>query len=48
MELVANNMRHINPDVAVFSVSIKTDAGLILWFDWQLKQVQYPSNLVSN
>ncbi|MGL5792799.1 MAG: hydrogenase nickel incorporation protein HypB [Waterburya sp.] len=36
---IANNVRQMNPDVAIFSVSAKTEIGLDLWFDWLLTQV---------
>ncbi len=36
---IANNVRQMNPDVTIFSVSAKTEIGLDLWFDWLLTQV---------
>lgn len=39
LERIANNVRQMNPNVTIFSVSAKTEAGLNLWFDWLLSQV---------
>ncbi|MGL6339263.1 MAG: hydrogenase nickel incorporation protein HypB [Waterburya sp.] len=36
---IANNVRQMNPDVTIFSVSAKTEIGLDLWFNWLLTQV---------
>ena len=44
LELIANNVRQMNKDVVVFSVSAKTNAGLDLWFDWILNRVKHRSN----
>ena len=41
IERIANNVRQMNPKVTIFSVSGKTEAGLDLWFDWLLSQVQH-------
>lgn len=40
LELIANNVRQMNPNVTIISVSAKTEMGLNLWFDWLLTQVQ--------
>ena len=39
LERIASNVRQMNPNVTIFSVSAKTEAGLNLWFDWLLSQV---------
>ena len=43
IEHIANNVRQMNSNVAIFSVSAKTEAGLDLWFDWLLSQVKHQS-----
>ena len=37
---IAQNVRQMNPDVTIISVSAKTEVGLNLWFDWIFAQVQ--------
>ena len=39
LKLIADNVRQMNPNVAIFTVSAKTEAGLNLWFDWLLNRV---------
>lgn len=36
---IASNVRQMNPDVAIFTVSARTEVGLDLWFDWLLNQI---------
>ncbi len=40
IERIASNVRQMNPDVTIFSVSAKTEVGLDLWFDWLFSQVE--------
>lgn len=40
LELIRHNVLQMNPDVAIFAVSAKTEVGLNLWFDWVLNQVK--------
>jgi hydrogenase nickel incorporation protein HypB len=40
IERIINNVRQMNPKVAIFTVSAKTEVGLDLWFDWLLNQVK--------
>ncbi|MEO1692093.1 MAG: hydrogenase nickel incorporation protein HypB [Cyanobacteria bacterium J06631_6] len=39
LERIKNNVRQMNPNVAIFTVSAKTEVGLDLWFDWLLNQI---------
>ena len=48
LESIANNVRQMNRNVTIISVSAKTEVGLDLWFDWLLHQVEKAPNLVSN
>ena len=36
---VVSNVRQMNSNVAIFTVSAKTEVGLDLWFDWLLNQL---------
>jgi hydrogenase nickel incorporation protein HypB len=47
LELIANNVYQMNPDVTIFFVSAKTEVGLDLWFDWLLKEVIKHSSSMS-
>ena len=40
LERIADNVRQMNPNVEIVSVSTTTEEGLDLWFDWLSKQVQ--------
>ena len=40
LERIVNNIRQINPEVTIFSVSATTEVGLDLWFDWLSTQVK--------
>ena len=40
IELIASNVRQMNPDVTIFTVSAKTEVGLDSWFDWLQNQVR--------
>ena len=48
LEQIIDNVRQMNPNVAIFSVSAKTEAGLNLWFDWLFKKVQESKLTVKN
>jgi len=39
IERIISNVRQMNPNVAIFTVSAKTEVGLDLWFNWLLNQV---------
>ncbi|MGV2829438.1 hydrogenase nickel incorporation protein HypB [Myxosarcina sp. GI1(2024)] len=44
LERIASNVRQINPDVTIISVSAKTGKGLERWFDWvsdRIRQNRY-------
>ncbi|MGL5833774.1 MAG: hydrogenase nickel incorporation protein HypB [Waterburya sp.] len=40
IERIINNVRQMNPKVAIFTVSAKTEVGLDQWFNWLLNQVK--------
>ena len=40
LERIADNVRQMNPDVAIFAVSAKTEVGLNLWFDWLQNEIK--------
>jgi hydrogenase nickel incorporation protein HypB len=40
IERIISNVRQMNPNVAIFTVSAKTEVGLDLWFHWLLNQVK--------
>jgi len=40
LEQIAKNIRQMNPNVVIFTVSAKTNIGLELWFDWLINQVK--------
>ena len=42
LESIADNVRQMNPNVAIFTVSAKTEEGLNLWFDWLSNRTQNP------
>ncbi|MEM6614293.1 MAG: hydrogenase nickel incorporation protein HypB [Cyanobacteria bacterium P01_C01_bin.72] len=42
---IASNVRQMNPNVAIFTVSAKTEVGLDLWFDWLLNQIVIPKKV---
>lgn len=48
LEQIAKNVRQMNPNVVIFTVSAKTNFGLTLWFDWLVNQVKqrYANTLV--
>ena len=39
IERIVANIRQMNSDVAIISVSSKTEKGLDIWFDWLLNTV---------
>jgi hydrogenase nickel incorporation protein HypB len=39
IERIINNVRQMNSNVAIFTVSAKTEVGLDLWFNWLINQV---------
>jgi len=39
MEKIVANVRQMNPNVTIISVSSKTEKGLNVWFDWLLDRV---------
>ncbi|WP_051044407.1 hydrogenase nickel incorporation protein HypB [Pleurocapsa sp. PCC 7319] len=41
LERIVSNVRQINPDVTIFSVSATTEVGLDLWFYWLSTQVKH-------
>lgn len=40
LDRIIANVRQINPHVAIFQVSAKTEAGLEDWLDWVMQQVR--------
>jgi hydrogenase nickel incorporation protein HypB len=40
IERIINNVRQMNSNVAIFTVSAKTEVGLDQWFNWLLNQVK--------
>lgn len=44
LEKIAKNVRQMNPNVVIFTVSAKTNFGLKLWFDWLSSQVKQRKN----
>lgn len=40
IERIINNVRQMNSNVAIFTVSAKTESGLDQWFNWLLNQVK--------
>ncbi|HHP7231089.1 MAG TPA: hydrogenase nickel incorporation protein HypB [Xenococcaceae cyanobacterium] len=42
IELIAANVRQINPNVTIIPVSAKTGAGLEQWFDWVSDRIMSP------
>lgn len=40
LEQISQNVRQMNQNVAIFTVSAKTEIGLDLWFDWVMAQVK--------
>lgn len=40
IERIISNVRQMNPKVAIFTVSAKTEVGLDQWFNWLLNQVK--------
>ncbi len=48
LERIISNVRQMNPNVAIFSVSAKTKEGLSLWFDWLLDRVEQKTLLMAN
>ena len=48
LERIISNVRQMNPDVAIFSVSAKTEEGLDMWFNWLLNLVAQKSLLVGS
>lgn len=39
LERIISNVRQMNPNVAIFTISAQTEDGLDLWFEWLLNQV---------
>ena len=39
IDRIAENVRQMNPDVAIFAVSAKTGEGLEDWFNWVQSQL---------
>ena len=48
IELIASNVRQMNPKVTIFSVSAKTNEGLDLWFDWIFDRVKQQTKFPIN
>ena len=48
LERIISNVRQMNPDVAIFSVSAKTEEGLDMWLNWLLDIVAQKSSLVAS
>jgi hydrogenase nickel incorporation protein HypB len=40
IERIISNVRQMNPNVAIFTVSAKTEVGLDQWFNWLLNRVK--------
>lgn len=40
LERIANNVRQMNSNVAIFPVSAKTGSGLNLWFNWLQNEIK--------
>lgn len=40
LEQISKNVRQMNPNIVIFTVSAKTEAGLDSWFDWLMIQVK--------
>ena len=43
LERIIANVRQMNPNVSIFTVSAKTEVGLNLWFDWLINRVKQRS-----